>query len=34
MTDALVTIDGMTKRFGSTGPAAIDGLTTSPVPHR
>ena len=29
MTDALVTIDGMTKRFGSTVPAAIDGLTTS-----
>jgi ABC-2 type transport system ATP-binding protein len=29
MTDALVTIDAMTKRFGSTGPAAIDGLTTS-----
>ena len=28
MTDALVTIDGLSKRFGDAGPAAIDSLTT------
>ena len=28
MTGALVTIDGLTKRFAPTGPAAIDNLTT------
>jgi ABC-2 type transport system ATP-binding protein len=28
MTDARVTIDGLTKRFGNSGPAAIDGLST------